>query len=224
MSGPSPRTWGLPTQTEPHTQARTVHPHARGDYMRDNPRVYPVVRSIPTHVGTTSGYAPGLRGHPVHPHARGDYAVTDGAEEERFGPSPRTWGLLFLLWRRVAFRRSIPTCVGTTPSTPTSRPPSSVHPHVRGDYANRTGPHRHGARSIPTCVGTTLWERLRNDPETVHPHVRGDYGPPRDRRGRPPPVHPHVRGDYMRELFPPERLGGPSPRAWGLRTTRPPPG
>ena len=96
------------------------------------------------------------------------------------------------------------------------------HPHVRGDYVapvrltgvpvgpspRAWGLHPQGTpqlddlRAIPTCVGTTHGRSPLNRQVAGHPHVRGDY------------EHPHALG--REEL-------GPSPRAWGLRTstTRP---
>ncbi len=52
-----------------------------------------------------------------------------------------------------------------------------------------------GFRSIPTCVGTTRSLVGPSTTMSVHPHVRGDYGIGRGDGGR---------------------VGGPSPRAWGL--------
>ena len=133
---------------------------------------------------------------PVHPHVRGDYVRPQG--------------------RLPTHPRSIPTCVGTTRAAPSVMPAALVHPHVRGDYLwahSRTskpfGPSPRawglrrgggrgllGLRSIPTCVGTTV------------------------SRGfclALLPVHPHVRGDYVKQAGGKPHMGGPSPRAWGLR-------
>ena len=214
--GPSPRAWGLPV------------PGAG---------VHPGNRSIPTCVGTT--HLRGVRLLPGRsiPRAWGllglrrGRGLGDGPSPRAWGlrttkvtnlnadgPSPRAWGLQASSTRALTSPRSIPTCVGTTPRGPGAPGGPTVHPHVRGDYgggrnvkAMLGGPSprawgllehlQHGSpdqRAIPTCVGTTATGSTANPRRTGHPHVRGDYG-------LEPP-----RGSY---------IGGPSPRAWGLRAS-----
>ena len=73
------------------------------------------------------------------------------------------------------------------------------HPHVRGDYGGLPATRNPLPRAIPTCVGTTQAILCPSPP----------------RQG-----HPHVRGDYMGSGSPTLTASGPSPRAWGLRTSR----
>ena len=111
-----------------------VHPHVRGDYRSatsstlnatgPSPRAWGLralklkehrpTRSIPTCVGTTQ--AQGWTGNPeaVHPHVRGDYAKAKYGGGVADGPSPRAWGLRAPEKHVVVYKRSIPTCVGTT--------------------------------------------------------------------------------------------------------------
>ncbi len=218
-----------------------VHPHARGDYkvsrwywflpVGPSPRtwglhhelclVHALLRSIPTHVGTTRTW----------PWARPAFP----------GPSPRTWGLLLVLHEIVFHRRSIPTHVGTTTSPTHTTAPSTVHPHARGDYGTlcgwssrvggpsprtwglRTCGERHGPprRSIPTHVGTTAVPSRACRAEPVHPHARGDYIWLKE-PGLIWTVHPHARGDYKQVTPRGHRHLGPSPRTWGLLRPLPP--
>ena len=70
-------------------------------------------------------------------------------------------------------------------------------PHVRGEYIEADSSVACQMRFIPTCVGNTMPQVLKQEGRTVHPHVRGEYSC-WQRRGR--------------------KLGGSSPRAWGIRT------
>ena len=151
-----------------------------------------------------------------HPHVRGEHVreIDDG--HAATGPSPRAWGALTPGEAVRLKRRTIPTCVGSTPRPPgpRSRPPD--HPHVRGEHPPRTGtvrsangpsPRAWGARSaekgvppdsrtIPTCVGSTNSTCSTCAAPSDHPHVRGEHS------------------------WAPHRLrwgDGPSPRAWGAR-------
>ena len=195
-TGPSPRAWGL-----------------RGRGWRELPRR----RSIPTCVGTTGFMARFAICVEVHPHVRGDYGPDPLPSDRYLGPSPRAWGLRLPGWppgppgrsiptcvgttefleeRGVAFR-SIPTCVGTTVSPARGAVRLTVHPHVRGDYADCDSDGRAPSRSIPTCVGTTGVTRTLMVTRTgPSPRAWGLRSLPRG------VVIPRY---------------GPSPRAWGLR-------
>ncbi len=71
-----------------------------------------------------------------HPHVRGAYANGLWSAYRRGGSSPRAWGL----WRDRGCagrtRRFIPTCVGLMLILKSSRHSRTVHPHVRGAYAD----------------------------------------------------------------------------------------
>ena len=215
--------------------ASTVHPHVRGDYGAHRPRGEPHPgpsprawglprpggpprrpgRSIPTCVGTTNEATARTWGTSVHPHVRGDYPVGRLDFNLYVGPSPRAWGLRRRGRTRIAERRSIPTCVGTTAiaqgiqflrggpsprawglrSAPTTPAPTPVHPHVRGDYPSpsfsRTGPPGPSPRAWglrPSPPGEGKGER--SIPTCVGTTAWSTCARP------PGGVHPHVRGDY----------------------------
>ncbi len=161
--------------------------------------------------------------------------------ESVLGPSPRAWGLLWRLLLVPGWRRSIPTCVGTTGSSPLrtlrSFGPSPrawglpgrdrarcatapVHPHVRGDYSGPlleaigvAGPSPR-AWGLPREGGWWYW-RGRSIPTCVG---TTRISPAGAWAGQ---VHPHVRGDYSGSWWTPPKSSGPSPRAWGLLTEDP---
>ena len=152
--GPSPHTWGLRTAESPCP---------------------PAGRSIPTYVGFTRNRRARVFMWPVHPHIRGVYLSPPNKTMEATGPSPHTWGLLFLCCDNWMVQL--------------------VHPHIRGVYGraeDRTrelvgpSPHTWGLlrrcgdgnalqRSIPTYVGFTGTATSAPVLSAVHPHIRGVY-------------------------------------------------
>ena len=162
---------------------------------------------------------PGQGDATVHPHVRGEYAPMVYSWPRDTGSSPRAWGIQSSVRAVPRDARFIPTCVGNT-RRPTAWPcSSSVHPHVRGEYASvpslilmaaGSSPRAWGilaqhveagldGRFIPTCVGNTSASRWRFRQATVHPHVRGEYC-----------LSLHGLGNE----------DGSSPRAWGIRGHR----
>ena len=126
---------------------------------------------------------------------RGEYRNAPRRCGRRVGSSPRAWGIQALCTPAGCRNRFIPTCVGNTRPSRRLTARSTVHPHVRGEYAC-WGPmvlHPYGSsprawgihvaevhvktavRFIPTCVGNTEREEEDNSTLTVHPHVRGEY-------------------------------------------------
>ena len=198
-TGPSPRAWGSPARLALC-------------------RAYP--RSIPTCVGLTRISARWARRWSVHPHVRGAHDVVLGVYREEYGPSPRAWGSRTGGFPYGTRDRSIPTCVGLTPTSAKPRVEDAVHPHVRGAHARWIGPMvcddgpsprawgsqstggcpRPGFRSIPTCVGLTAPSPTCSGLTQVHPHVRGAH------------FHTAISGSPH---------AGPSPRAWGSRPFSP---
>ena len=69
----------------------------------------------------------------VHPHARGERTWNLAFRSSSAGSSPRPWGTLARLERRVAVRRFIPTPVGNAAAGPAAPVPVAVHPHARGE-------------------------------------------------------------------------------------------
>jgi len=173
LDGPSPQVWGQP-------QLDLGRPRGR--------------RSIPTGVGTTTGVAVPEASPTVHPHRCGDNQGNVPVNCTTNGPSPQVWGQHLKNPIQRFTRRSIPTGVGTTTETNTSRGGEPVHPHrcgdnkssqsnrgvlagpspqVWGQRAERTARHR-AVRSIPTGVGTTAPYRCTRCRRPVHPHRCGD--------------------------------------------------
>mgnify|MGYP007019849928 FL=1 len=113
-NGPSPRAWGARDHRRRHQRRR---------------------RTIPTCVGSTSAAASATSPHSDHPHVRGEHSTSPGWRTRRGGPSPRAWGAPRLEAQRVARRRTIPTCVGSTNRLFESGTQSGDHPHVRGEHA-----------------------------------------------------------------------------------------
>ena len=176
--GPSPRAWGLLLETN---------------------IAFLVDRSIPTCVGTTRPWCPPVHMWTGHPHVRGDYGQALLAPYADAGPSPRAWGLRSPEEAARAWRRAIPTCVGTTGrATPVAKERPGPSPRAWG-LRRSSGGWKGWARAIPTCVGTTRRGLWRTPTTSGHPHVRGDYSRP---GGKKTPGC------------------GPSPRAWGLPVGR----
>ncbi len=221
----------------PALPCRAVHPHVRGDceprwlqacgVSGSPPRAWGLPRAAarrarlrrftPTCVGTASYRSAPCRTCSVHPHVRGDCVSRLRRRQARRGSPPRAWGLRLPSSNRPRGVRFTPTCVGTASPASRSRPPQTVHPHVRGDCicarasksSLRGSPPRAWGllpgtasgvgrgRFTPTCVGTArrcgrwAWRWA-----SVHPHVRGDC------------AHTHLKGG--------EKVFGSPPRAWGL--------
>ena len=152
------------------------------------------------------------------PHMRGEHICLVMSSMTAIGSSPHAWGTPGHGRTGAADVRFIPTCVGNTTSGYKARSSSSVHPHMRGEYApsikatcgvSGSSPHAWGilsgqgglelvGRFIPTCVGNTRGRPGHPAPRAVHPHMRGEYGAawPASCRG-----------------------SGSSPHAWGIRLT-----
>src|SRR5690606_26153801 len=111
-------------------------------------------------------------------------------------------------------RRYTPTRVGTTTCSSPITPPSSVHPHARGDdiptVTNRvqddgTPPRAWGR----LAVSAVLAEFQRYTPTRVGTTKALDSIPTRI------PVHPHARGDDSFNRGGGDHYCGTPPRAWG---------
>ena len=192
------------------------HPHVRGDYscpfhgvreeVGPSPRAWGLLevnglvdlvgRAIPTCVGTTGSSMTPRPRFTGHPHVRGDYIYAHLGADGTSGPSPRAWGLRGPPRRGGCPERSIPTCVGTTPSPPGPRRPPPVHPHVRGDYAPDSRRAVFAAGPSPRAWGLRRGTLPSRGSSPVHPHVRGDYARRSPLETTQGTVHPHVRGDY----------------------------
>ena len=149
----------------------------------------------PTCVGNTMRCPRCPRLPSVHPHMRGEYQAVRPCVVDNVGSSPHAWGILPLSSVFQGIRRFIPTCVGNTPCGLPFCIGNGVHPHMRGEYAQRHHAFGQPVRFIPTCVGNTI----RSAP------VRSC-----------PAVHPHMRGEYDGVLRVEGRAVGSSPHAWGI--------
>ena len=218
----------------------SVHPHARGEYLRNAPRNEAVAGSPPRPWGIRRPPCLSPPPTPVHPHARGEYQrrLVHRADVARFTPTPvgnTTVGELLvpgparftptpvgntcpLDRAHLLARRFTPTPVGNTDCTASKRSRATVHPHARGEYPlNR--------RRCPAALA-------------VHPHARGEYDGSPVAESAVDAVHPHARGEYghmmqspLEEMrFTPTPVGntwplcswpgrrpGSPPRPWGIR-------
>jgi len=157
-AGSPPRVWGIPGQRDcrPRQQRFTptrvgntlgcqtrsgstaVHPHACGEYIREDrggvdgggspPRVWGIrvrhhhlrieVRFTPTRVGNTAGRPVTSLDETVHPHACGEYPLPTRPGVVPLGSPPRVWGILGGAFTSVRGRRFTPTRVGNTLRSP----------------------------------------------------------------------------------------------------------
>ena len=217
--GPPPRAWGIPTTGASGRKTTPVHPHVRGEYARQRLAATQPARSTPTCVGNTRDFL------------RRRYQL--------IGPPPRAWGIRDqLLPAPLSAHGPPPRAWGIRSFASTNVMPTPVHPHVRGEYSRCPIIRHLRERSTPTCVGNTTAAPQASRPETVHPHVRGEYDRPPEAPRRSRTVHPHVRGEYDHspdhaqrgprstptcvgnthaKRRPARGLGGPPPRAWGIR-------
>ncbi len=95
-NGPSPRAWGKRARLSPPGEE---------------------VRTIPTCVGKTA--LPRIRytWRRDHPHVRGENGLPGAGSACSAGPSPRAWGKPRKVHAQEMFMRTIPTCVGKTPTS-----------------------------------------------------------------------------------------------------------
>ena len=153
----------------------SVHPHIRGAYCTANPRIGEtigssphtwgirrrlpdlpaLIRFIPTYVGHTRKRRGASVMRTVHPHIRGAYWPSAIQASSAIGSSPHTWGILSAHPEPHQAQRFIPTYVGHTADMPNSIYHKSVHPHIRGAYAQTPTSPPASARFIPTYVGHT---------------------------------------------------------------------
>ena len=152
-------------------------------------------RFIPTQVGNTVSRALSRISWAVHPHTSGEYEYDSFPARPPSGSSPHKWGILINATEFEALLRFIPTQVGNTTTSFSSRASSAVHPHTSGEYffglkyPNKvfgSSPHKWGIRYndpknrscnrfIPTQVGNTTTSFSSRASSAVHPHTSGEY-------------------------------------------------
>ena len=225
---------GNTTAASTPDSARSVHPHACGEHSvevrgitRDagtSPRLWGtqqahrrqrhLARFIPTPVGNTRF---GQRCHfaiAVHPHACGEHVASSCSLPRRGGSSPRLWGTQLSANYVGRVDRFIPTPVGNTTRTESTRSENAVHPHACGEHLHRrvSGCSRSG--SSPRLWGT------RNPPDAFVRPLRfiptpvGNTSPDLNGPGCGA-VHPHACGEHSLSHHRPEHQVGSSPRLWG---------
>ncbi len=150
-----------------------VHPHLRGEYCcqleapeRQHGSPPPAwgilsfvldgrrfVRFTPTCVGNTLWTLESTTPRPVHPHLRGEYDAERLRYVAHCGSPPPAWGIRYTcLWNRRVFRFT-PTCVGNTIGNALNILITSVHPHLRGEYASSRQPSISWFGSPPPAWG-----------------------------------------------------------------------
>jgi len=160
----------------------SVHPHARGELIRErnlaviysgsSPRTWgtPVAspfesflpRFIPTHVGNSDPEPLQRVLVLVHPHARGELVRSIRGLRPSYGSSPRTWGTLTNAFRVIFLPRFIPTHVGNSRWSSSGRVCAAVHPHARGELALFPPGRERDRGSSPRTWGTP--DRLLQPP------------------------------------------------------------
>ena len=148
---------GTMTIGRPACMARSVHPHGRGDNVLRSAQSTPcagspprawgqcggydhlqrLCRFTPTGVGTIMAITPCTGCRPVHPHGRGDNVRSRAQRIGAGGSPPRAWGQLKARRGICRVVRFTPTGVGTILIFLCVLNGASVHPHGRGDNAQR---------------------------------------------------------------------------------------
>ncbi len=156
-------------------KAKSVHPHASGEYTRgigtvgaaygSSPREWGVFfggnlivaqyRFIPTRVGSINAGLFLFHPCPVHPHASGEYLPCVQGFIPRHGSSPREWGVSDTSKGSYHHCRFIPTRVGSISKKGFAFRSGPVHPHASGEYL---------------IAGAAAGRA------SVHPHASGEYG------------------------------------------------
>ena len=129
----------------------------------------PVLRIIPTRVGTSNL----CRAHELiyqdHPHACGDKSRSRHGLLFSLGSSPRVWGQVVCFLDLCAQNGIIPTRVGTSHSDLKDDGTEQDHPHACGDKAYRKGKTLVGLGSSPRVWGQVSTGQLFLRPREIIP-------------------------------------------------------
>ena len=177
LAGSSPRAWG--------TRVGVVAPDRDG-------------RFIPTGVGNTTSRMAGARLAPVHPHGRGEHGCRGTWDHNQNGSSPRAWGTPRQRPPAPVRPRFIPTGVGNTAYVQQHLDGDAVHPHGRGEHADRVRELRPRAGSSPRAWGTRTRGHGRALATRFIPTGVGNTSDSRESR-LSSAVHPHGRGEHLRQ-------------------------
>ena len=147
----------------------------------------------------------------------GELTATRAAPPTITGSSPRAWGTLEMPHPSRMANRFIPTCMGNSGSTVTTRSVYSVHPHVHGELIIHLSKNNIPFGSSPRAWGTRSFPPITRQRKRFIPTCMGNSAS-RKHLTAFAPVHPHVHG----ELCCCEYIGrcwyGSSPRAWGTHS------
>ena len=113
-----------------------VHPHMHGEYdlaIAEGAALHD--RFTPTCMGNTSVSSADKRVSSVHPHMHGEYDRCACRYGRLFGSPPHAWGIRFFHYQAQFAQRFTPTCMGNTVVAALALVPSTVHPHMHGEYS-----------------------------------------------------------------------------------------
>jgi len=211
-----------------------VHPHGRGEKVRDEPtwnalggspprawgKDRPLLdaaqlpRFTPTGVGKRAGSPPLHLPGQVHPHGRGEKPRTGERKRKDEGSPPRAWGKGGLPAKLDPLPRFTPTGVGKRCARAYTPARARVHPHGRGEKETPARSTRESDGSPPRAWGKAQGESCTGLPARFTPTGVGKRCRARVRRPSQA-VHPHGRGEkYLPSLCSTRQTGSP-PRAWG---------
>jgi len=216
------------------TATQSVHPHTRGDIDRElTPRAiltgspphawghsltvtHAVLsqRFTPTRVGTLLDTLRARLYKSVHPHTRGDIVLTAGISLPPYGSPPHAWGHSDSTCDPPTSSRFTPTRVGTLSKSLSATPPSTVHPHTRGDIASFIKSAGHDIGSPPHAWGHFMVKALIHWIFRFTPTRVGTFCPS-SAASSISAVHPHTRGDISRRVADEYETRGSPPHAWG---------
>ena len=192
-----------------------VHPHGRGEHIRNpisncskvgsSPRAWGTpeivvgrvlgLRFIPTGVGNTISYQRIIVVSPVHPHGRGEHEPVVVTATRTIGSSPRAWGTQLDALQTVGGDRFIPTGVGNTTARGLHPVRFSVHPHGRGEHTDDEDSRDIYCGSSPRAWGTQLYRMTVGAATRFIPTGVGNTESPAV-ASCANPVHPHGRGEH----------------------------
>src|SRR4030042_990740 len=119
-----------------------------------------IPRFTPTCVGNTRRTISLRPRFAVHPHMRGEYACSSLSSFILFGSPPHAWGIRDSALPDAGGNRFTPTCVGNTLQQLMFWFISTVHPHMRGEYAIATDGEKQHIGSPPHAWGIRIKQNL----------------------------------------------------------------
>ena len=152
-----------------------VHPHSRGEHIKQHLTVKPCLGSSPLAWGTRRYDCNGWGSSRFIPTRVGNTHGYDYSQQVLCGSSPLAWGTPLQSIPQQKAIRFIPTRVGNTSFRSTPIPSITVHPHSRGEHAPHLPDDIGGIRFIPTRVGNTSGPSNWCINCSVHPHSRGEH-------------------------------------------------